>query len=251
MKSELAHSLSFVFAGLLLGIVSFMAFPVAAKQKKQNPQSTKENRAFLAEKKSALAYYNVLSHVYDLLNPFLYTASMRDEVLRFIKPDMPQRVLDVGCGTGYTTAGVLEFCHVIDTIGVDQNRIQLTRAARNLRFKKSRISLCRADVENLPFRNESFNAVVSAGAVEYFPDPGKAIKEMDRVLRHQGKLVVAGPEFAWFRRFSLHKIFYTPASEELCRLFRRVNMHDVQTELTGLHTLFGTDKYVLIVKGTK
>ncbi len=251
MESRVSRSLMFICAVLLLGIASLIGFPIAAKQKIIKHRSTKVTRAFLADKKRTLAYYNVISLFYDFLNPFLYTSSIRDEVLKFIHCDKSLRVLDVGCGTGYTTWGILKLGNVYDTIGIDQNYIQLRKARRNLRLEKSRISLSRGDVENLPFRNETFDAVVSAGAVEYFPEPGKAIKEMYRVLKHRGNLIVAGPEFDWFKKLALHKIFYTPTAEELGRLFHRMNMQNIQTKLTGLDTIFGTDKYVLIVKGTK
>jgi ubiquinone/menaquinone biosynthesis C-methylase UbiE len=251
MAGKITDSLLFILAGLLLGIVSLVALPMAAKEKMQKHRPTREAHAFLADKKRALAYYNVLSAVYDVLNPYLYNSSMRGEVAKLVDGKESLRVLDVGCGTGYTTAGILRLDNVCEAVGVDQNHKQLQRAARNLSREKTRVSLSRGDVENLPFRDETFDAVVSAGAVEYFPDPRKALREMNRVLKHQGRLVVAGPEFDWFKKLFLHRVFYTPATAEFKGMFRQVRLQNVKILLTGVDTLLGTSKYVLIVAGTK
>jgi hypothetical protein len=75
MAGKVTDSFLFLFAGLLLGIVSLVALPLAAKEKMQKRRTTRNSRVFLADKKRALAYYNVLSSAYDVLNPYLYTSS--------------------------------------------------------------------------------------------------------------------------------------------------------------------------------
>jgi len=251
MAGKVTDSLRFLCAGLLLGIVSLVALPLAAKEKVQKRRPTREARAFLADKKRALVYYNVLSSAYDVLNPYLYTSSMRGEVAKLADGDNPLRVLDVGCGTGYTTEGILRLGSVCEVVGVDQNHGQLQKAARNLSMKKRRVSLFRGDVENLPFMDGSFDAVVSVGAVEYFPDPERALKEMARVVKPQGRVVVGGPEFNWFKKVLLHKVFYTPTQRDFEGMFYRAGLKKVKLMLTGVTTFFGTDKYVLIVAGAK
>jgi SAM-dependent methyltransferase len=161
------------------------------------------------------------------------------------------RVLDVGCGTDYTTAGILRLGSVCEVVGVDQNHKQLQRAAQNLYIEKTKLSLYRGDVENLPFADEVFDAVVSVGAVEYFPDPERALKEMARVAKHGGEVVVGGPEFNWFKKVLLHKVFYVPAQRDFEGVFYRAGLKKVKLMLTGVATFFGTDKYILIAARTK
>lgn len=251
MTGKVMGSLQFLFAGLLLGIVSLVALTLAAKEKVQKPQQGRKAHAFLVDKKRALAYYNVLSSAYDVLNPYPYTSSMRGEVARLVDWGEPLRVLDVGCGTGYTTAGILRLGSVCEAVGIDQNHKQLQRAARNLSMEKSRLALSRGDVENLPFRDNSFDSVVSVGAVEYFPEPERALKGMARVVKPRGRVVVVGPEFDWFKKVLLHKIFYAPAQRDLESMFYQAGLLDVKTALTGVNTFFGTEKYVLSAAGTK
>jgi SAM-dependent methyltransferase len=249
MAGKATYSLHFLFAGMLLGIMSLVALPIVAKEEKQ--KQAKEARAFLANKRRALAYYNVLSTAYDLMNPYLYTSSMRSEVINIIAYDQSLQVLDVGCGTGYTTACILRLGSIGEVVGVDQNQRQLQRATRNLTKEKTRLSLSNGDVENLPFKDESFDAVVSVGAVEYFPDPKRALKEMTRVVKHGGRVVVGGPEYNWFKKTLLHKIFYAPTRNEFKDVFHRTGLAEVRLMLIGVPTFFGTDRYVLIAAGTK
>jgi hypothetical protein len=74
---------------------------------------------------------------------------------------------------------------------------------------------------------------------------------MARVVKHNSRVVVVGPEFNWFKKLLLHRLFYTPATGDFESLFHQAGLKEVKTMLTGVNTFFGTDKYVLIVAGTK
>ena len=217
----------------------------------RNHKTLQHNAAFLADKQRALNFYRVFSAAYDILNPHLYTDCMRSEIVTRIGSGKGLRVLDVGCGTGYTTAGILKRTNVCEVVGVDMNPVQLSKAARNLHAEKPKTSLSRGDVENLPFQDGTFDAVISVGALEYFPDPEQALKEMARVTKPDGKVVVCGPEATWFAQLGLDKVFYTPLSGEVEGLFRGAELKEVKSELTGVRTVFGTDKYVVVAWGTK
>jgi len=231
-------------------MVSLIAFMLANKEGIKKRQGD-EQKPFLANKKRALAYYNVLSSVYDVLNPHLYTFLIREEIIKLLNSETGLRVLDVGCGTGYTTRGILQLLNPSEVVGVDQNYKQLMKATKNLCFEKTKISLTRGEVENLPFSGETFDAVVSVGAVEYFPDLDKALREITRVTKHGGKVVVGGPAFDWFKKVSLHRIFYTPEAQHFEKEFYRVGLESVTTKLMGVNTFFGTDHYVLVGVGTR
>jgi ubiquinone/menaquinone biosynthesis C-methylase UbiE len=250
MAGKLVNSLLFIAAGLLLGVVSSIAFVLAAKEKVRK-QLGEDAHAFLADKKRALVFYNVLSSVYDILNPHLYTFSMREKITNLLNCGEELQVLDAGCGTGYTTKGILKLHNLNQVVGVDQNHRQLQKASKNLQLEKTKTSLSRGDIENLPFNDETFDVVVSVGAVEYFPEPERALREMMRVTRHNGKLIVGGPEFDWFKQFFLHRIFYTPAVQDFRNMFSKIGLQNVRIILTGVNTLFGTNKYVLVAMGTK
>ena len=237
---------------MLTAIVSLLALGIVwAKQKPQNRKSSGPAEGFLADEQRALNFYKVFSAVYDILNPRLYTDSMRKEMVSQIQDGVNLRVLDVGCGTGYTTKGVLELKNSREVVALDMNPVQLKRAVKNLSRQKDKAFILRGDADNLPFADQSFDAVVSVGAVEYFPDPNKVLKEFARVTRPQGTIIVGGPAIDWFRKLAMNKIFYTPSAAELQNAFLKANLTNINSEMTGVKTFFGTSNYVVFATGKK
>lgn len=59
-------------------------------------------------------------------------------------------------------------------------------------YDSSKITYKLADVENLPFKDESFDTVVDTFSIQSYYDRKKALKEMKRVLKPGGKLLIMG-----------------------------------------------------------
>lgn len=104
-------------------------------------------------------------------------------------------ILEAGCGLG---RWVLYFNkRKFKIIGCDIDYPAL-KAAKD--FDPS-VCLIRADVRNLPFKDYSFDAIISLGVIEHFEDgPQKIIEEKRRVLKPKGMLFVAVPHNSFFRR---------------------------------------------------
>lgn len=98
------------------------------------------------------------------------------------------RVLDVACGTGALTRVAADRAGAIGMVtGLDLSRGMLTVAAHlspALRWQQG-------TAETLPYRDRSFDAVVSQFGLMFVPDPAKALREMMRVLVPGGRLAVA------------------------------------------------------------
>ncbi|MBE8539303.1 methyltransferase domain-containing protein [Geoglobus acetivorans] len=92
--------------------------------------------------------------------------------------------LDVGCGTG-VIARVLDDC---DVVGLDISRIMLEKARTLMSH------VVQGDGANLPFRDNSFDAVFFNASIFLIPDAGKALEEAMRVVRSGG--TVAGSLFS-------------------------------------------------------
>ncbi len=246
-------SIRFGMAGILSAIMTVLALCLIVAKNRNNKDNRNSHpvRRFLAEKHRALDFYRVFSATYDVLNPPFYTKEMRSQILSPLNEGAELRVLDVGCGTGYTTRGILEHKSVCEVVGLDLNPVQLGKAIKNMRVEKNRAFLYRGDAENLPFLDDTFDAVVSVGAIEYFPDPTKAVSEMRRVVKPSCLVVVGGPELVWFRRIGLDKFFYTPSEIEMNAIFSKANLRREAVFLTGIHTVFGTGEYVVIAVGRK
>lgn len=99
-----------------------------------------------------------------------------------------RRVLEIGCGLGTDGA---QFA----AAGADYTGVDLTEAAIELARKRFQLFDLRgefrvADAENLDFADESFDLVYSHGVLHHTPDTARAVREIHRVLRPNGRAVV-------------------------------------------------------------
>ena len=99
---------------------------------------------------------------------------------------LPQgaRVLDVGCGTGRWVRRLEK--HGLSVVGIDQSSEMLSLAR-----KRGTLSpMVSGEVQNLPFRDESFECVSAVTVIQHIPpqEQVRALSEMVRVLRPGGYL---------------------------------------------------------------
>ncbi|MCY4731613.1 methyltransferase domain-containing protein [Natronomonas gomsonensis] len=146
----------------------------------------------LEDKSRARLFYKYLSQVYDTINPFIWNEEMRDEALEWLDLDSGDRVLDVGCGTGFATEGLLGYTD--DVWGLDQSAHQLEKAFAKF-GKRGDVKFHRGDAERLPFADDSFDAYWSSGSIEYWPDPVAALREARRVTKPGQPVLVVGPDY--------------------------------------------------------
>jgi demethylmenaquinone methyltransferase/2-methoxy-6-polyprenyl-1,4-benzoquinol methylase len=145
----------------------------------------------LENKARARLFYKYLSKVYDQVNPFIWNEEMRDEALALLDLSPDDRVLDVGCGTGFATEGLLQYTD--DVHGLDQSIHQMEKAFEKF-GKRDRVRFYRGDAERLPFRENVFDAVWSSGSIEYWPNPVDALAEFRRVVKPGHRVLVVGPD---------------------------------------------------------
>jgi len=146
----------------------------------------------LENKARARLFYKYLSTVYDRVNPFFWTEEMRADALELLDVAADDRVLDVGCGTGFGTEGLLEYTEHVS--GLDQSVHQMEKAWEKF-GKHDPISFHRGDAENLPFRDDAFDHVWSSGSIEYWPHPEQALAEIRRVTAPGGRVLIVGPNY--------------------------------------------------------
>ncbi|WP_117215723.1 class I SAM-dependent methyltransferase [Allorhizocola rhizosphaerae] len=110
------------------------------------------------------------------------------EFVRWLSPEPGWQWLDVGCGTGALTAAVLAHADPLSVVGVDPSEGFLDCA--RARIVDPRGDFRTGDALALPFRDNTFDAVVSGLALNFVPDPDSAVTGCARVAR-PGGLVAA------------------------------------------------------------
>ena len=146
----------------------------------------------LEDKARARTFYKYLSKVYDRINPFIWNEEMRDEAIDWLDIGPEDRVLDVGCGTGFATEGLLRETERV--YGLDQSPHQLSKAYRKF-GKRGPVQFHMGDAERLPFADDAFDVVWSSGSIEYWPNPVDALAECRRVGKPGGTVLIVGPDY--------------------------------------------------------
>lgn len=96
------------------------------------------------------------------------------------------RLLDVGCGNGAFTDLVAERCAPAAVKAIDPSEGQLAYARH--RTAAGNVEYSQGDAQALPFGDNEFDAALMALAINFVPDPAKAVAEMGRVVRPGGKV---------------------------------------------------------------
>lgn len=104
-----------------------------------------------------------------------------------------EQVLDVGCGAGVDTilAGILTG-PAGRARGIDMVPEMLQRAQANLKQTDLKnVTFREASGEDLPFSDDTFDVVISNGVINLIPDKEAALRDIFRVLKPGGRLMVA------------------------------------------------------------
>lgn len=115
-----------------------------------------------------------------------------------LQPQPTDAILEVGFGAGFA---IQELSKTVAYIaGVDFSKTMVRAASRRnkLSISKGKVTLKFGDSANLPFENEFFDKTFSIHSIYFWPDPMQALKEMGRVLKPTGKIVLTVlPKYRW------------------------------------------------------
>ena len=96
-------------------------------------------------------------------------------------------VLECACGTGLLTGDIAARCHHITATDFSVN--MLRRAERKLR-RYGNITFEPANILSLSYSDASFDVVVAANVIHLLDEPYKALRELDRVCRSDGRIII-------------------------------------------------------------
>lgn len=114
------------------------------------------------------------------------------------------KILDVGCGTGANLEMLAKFGEA-EGVDVSDDALEFC--------KKKGLKVHKGLAESLPFADETFDLVTALDVVEHLDDDVSGLKEMFRILKHDGRTLIFVPAFMWLwgvqDDISNHRIRYT------------------------------------------
>jgi len=149
------------------------------------------------------AYFNRVARGWDTLRQDYYGVAVIERTVEAagLTAQPAALVVDVGCGTGFLTAGLAPRARQV--IGVDDSPGMLAVAQENLAaLGVPNVELRAGQVTALPLPDAVADATVANMVLHHAPDPQQMMREMARVTRPGGRVVITDMEqhaHEWFR----------------------------------------------------
>lgn len=148
----------------------------------------------LNKKKQVERMFDTISTNYDGLNrviSFGIDVKWRKKVVKLVSDTNPESVLDIATGTGDLAISLAK-TGAKEIVGLDLSEGMLAVGRKKIHEEglTERIQMIQGDSEDLPFENDSFDAITVAFGVRNFEDLEKGLSEILRILRPGGIFVV-------------------------------------------------------------
>ncbi len=178
----------------------------------------------LNKKQQVAEMFDSIAFRYDFLNRFLSVGidvGWRKKAISQLKNIQPKKILDVATGTADVALMTYKMLHPEKIIGIDisEGMLELGRQKIERLNLSNNIELVKGDSENINFEDNNFDAITVAFGVRNFENLEKGLKEMFRVLRPGGKLVVL--EFSKPKQTAF-KIFYNLYMNQIAPAFGKL-----------------------------
>lgn len=130
--------------------------------------------------------YNRVAKVYDLLERPMEKMAL-GKWRKSVFEELTGKVLEIGVGTGKN----IEYYHDgIEVTAIDFSRGMLNKARKRSNILKKEVELLEMDAQRMDFLDNTFDYVVATCVFCSVPDPIKGFKEVRRVLKSGGKVVL-------------------------------------------------------------
>lgn len=171
--------------------------------------------------------FDKISPKYDLLNHLLsfhIDKIWRKRAIESLRSRNPEKILDVATGTGDFALAAMRLKNAMVTgVDISEGMLEIGQSKIDKKGWAGRIHLQKADSENLPFTDCSFDAVTVGFGVRNFERLEKGLSEIFRVLRPGGVLAVL--EFSKPRKAPFKQLYHFYFYHVLPLLGRLISKH--------------------------
>ncbi|SIN98651.1 Methyltransferase domain-containing protein [Carnobacterium alterfunditum] len=138
------------------------------------------------ETKKIKGRYNRISKIYDILEQPMEVMTMSKWREKLIENIAGPKILEVGVGTG---KNLLIYPNKLEITGIDFSENMLEKANQKIKGKEN-ITLIEMDAQKMSFADNTFDTIVTSCVFCSVPDPVEGLKEMRRVCRPDGKIIM-------------------------------------------------------------
>jgi ubiquinone/menaquinone biosynthesis C-methylase UbiE len=124
-----------------------------------------------------------------LLN--LANARGNEGAIALLEVSPEHRALDVGFGGGVALGKLAGRAKAVAGIDHSEAAVRSARQRFRAEIEEGRLQIELASVEAIPFEDESFDRILTVHTIYFWPDPERALREIQRVLKSGGRLVLA------------------------------------------------------------
>lgn len=217
---------------------------VLLRLEKKEHLSFEEARAEIYEQ----SFYPLVTHFTFALQP---SAVARLKFIREVVSSITQQrasIADLGCGSGTILCDVLRQKPLWTGTGLDISPAAVDYAERLSLYKQvsDRAELRVGDLAQLPYSDETLDLVIASEVIEHAPQPSAVMREIARVLRPGGRLILTIP----MESHSVAHIHSPGHPEDLSRLCEHAGLRMRRLE-THWHFGFGDDRRHIFAVGEK
>ncbi len=151
-------------------------------------------------------------------------------IIEELNPQENEKIIDLGCGTGYYLFLLSSLPVKLNLTGFDYDKEALSEAKNSL---PKNIKFLSGDLHRMPFKDNSFDKAIISEVLEHLENDVKALKEIYRILKPGGMLVISVPSinypFLWdplnyclqrFFKFHIKKGFWSGIWSGHIRLYQ-------------------------------
>ncbi len=130
------------------------------------------------------------------------------KIIKLVSEAQPNQILDIGCGDGYLLKELHKELPNVELTGIDVYKTRI----KDIDIKTGDIT------KGLFFKDDAFDCIILGEVIEHVPDPDFLLKEIRRILKKGGFLIISTPNLvSWANRIMVLmgiQPFFTETSTE-------------------------------------
>ena len=176
-------------------------------------------------------YFDSVAHKWEEMRRTFFGEGVRKAAIAAADIEPSSIVADVGVGTGFLAEGALAVSARV--IGIDSSESMLGEARR--RFAGQDFEARKGEIDSLPLRTGEVDVVLANMVLHHAPEPPRAIREMSRILKPGGRLVITDADshqHEWLRT-EQHDRWLGFDRADIARWFREAGFLEVTVANTS------------------